>query len=424
MFLAARMSGQGLAAAQESNKEQDRGGLRCARFLNRFALIFAASCFAQTIVIRGVTIVDVQQGQLIRDRNVTIVKDRIVSVTASSVPAPPSTHLQLVNGTGKFLMPGMWDMRATNLLADPAWYVTHGITGARDMSSADLEKVLALYLEIEAGQVVGPRILTGGPGIHASNPADARLAFDRLYDTDADFVRFHSDLDAESYIALAERTRKWRYPLVGPLPPSVRLRDAISLRQSSIEGITGLDRLNRDEACSGFSSATVAGVWFTPALSSQRRKNYRKAESLVRLMLECGGRVLAGGPLPDELEALVEAGFTAQQALQTATTEPARFLLNQDSLGSVSTGKFADIVLLDADPLEDVSNVRRIAGVFVRGRYYNGAALAALRRPPTIRAWPLTPQPPPPASTSAVPKPAASSAKPPASSAKPALPIR
>ena len=98
-------------------------------------------------------------------------------------------------------------------------------------------------------------------------------------------------------------------------------------------------------------------------------------------MKRAGVRFLAGSdavPFPphlpafnlhDELERLVEAGFTPFEALEAATANPARFLGMQASLGTVERGKLADLVLLDANPLSDIGNTRKIAGVVVGGRY-------------------------------------------------------
>jgi imidazolonepropionase-like amidohydrolase len=76
-----------------------------------------------------------------------------------------------------------------------------------------------------------------------------------------------------------------------------------------------------------------------------------------------------GFSLHDELALFVEAGLTPMEALQTATRNPAEFLGLSDSLGTVERGKFADLVLLEANPLEDIANTRRISGVVVNGRY-------------------------------------------------------
>jgi CubicO group peptidase (beta-lactamase class C family)/imidazolonepropionase-like amidohydrolase len=79
--------------------------------------------------------------------------------------------------------------------------------------------------------------------------------------------------------------------------------------------------------------------------------------------------------LHDELETLVEAGLSPYEALRTSTVNPALHLEISDQAGTVEVGKRADLLLLDANPLEDISNTRSIAGVMVRGRWYTRSDL-------------------------------------------------
>jgi hypothetical protein len=88
--------------------------------------------------------------------------------------------------------------------------------------------------------------------------------------------------------------------------------------------------------------------------------------------------VYAGAGLHEELALLVAAGLTPLQALQAATLSPARFLAATDTLGVVAPGKVADLVLLDADPLADIRNTRRIRAVVANGRLHDRAALDSL----------------------------------------------
>ena len=81
-----------------------------------------------------------------------------------------------------------------------------------------------------------------------------------------------------------------------------------------------------------------------------------------------GVDVIPGPSLHHELERFVAAGFTPLEALRTATILPAEFLGKTAELGTVEKGKIADLVLLDANPLEDVRNTRRIAAVVSEGR--------------------------------------------------------
>ena len=78
---------------------------------------------------------------------------------------------------------------------------------------------------------------------------------------------------------------------------------------------------------------------------------------------------------PEEMQYLVEAGLTPLEALQAATINPAKFLNGTDSLGTVAPGKLADLLLLDADPLENISNVKQARAVVANGRYFDYAAI-------------------------------------------------
>jgi hypothetical protein len=88
-----------------------------------------------------------------------------------------------------------------------------------------------------------------------------------------------------------------------------------------------------------------------------------------------GVYIMPGFSLHDELANFVEAGFTPMESLQTATSNPAKFLAMEDTLGSVAPGKIADLVLLSANPLEDIHNTRKINGVVANGRLFDRAAL-------------------------------------------------
>jgi imidazolonepropionase-like amidohydrolase len=95
------------------------------------------------------------------------------------------------------------------------------------------------------------------------------------------------------------------------------------------------------------------------------------------------GYLVPGFSLHDELALLVAAGLTPLQALRSATQDAAR-MLGLDAVGTVGKGKTADLLVLDADPLRDIRNTRRIHGVMVDGRWIDApereALLAAVRK--------------------------------------------
>lgn len=98
-----------------------------------------------------------------------------------------------------------------------------------------------------------------------------------------------------------------------------------------------------------------------------------------------GVDVLPGVSLHLELERFVAAGFTPLEALQTATTQPARFLGKEDLYGAIAPGHAADLVLLKANPLENIGNTRTILGVVADGQYFSFDDLSTLR----ARLWKL-----------------------------------
>ena len=93
-----------------------------------------------------------------------------------------------------------------------------------------------------------------------------------------------------------------------------------------------------------------------------------------------GVDVIPGISLHLELQRFVAAGFTPLQALQTATLNPAEFYGRTNEFGAIEPGKFADLVLLSANPLDDIKNTRSIAGVFADGRYFSISDLNQLRQ--------------------------------------------
>jgi imidazolonepropionase-like amidohydrolase len=90
--------------------------------------------------------------------------------------------------------------------------------------------------------------------------------------------------------------------------------------------------------------------------------------------------LVPGASLHDELENLVRAGFTPIEALRSATVEPARFLGLSDSLGTIKPDNVADLVLLDANPLENIRNARLVAGVVTDGRWVSREEIERTQR--------------------------------------------
>jgi imidazolonepropionase-like amidohydrolase len=137
-----------------------------------------------------------------------------------------------------------------------------------------------------------------------------------------------------------------------------------------------------------------------------RKKFIEKELEVVQLMHKAGVPFLAGTDTPpgvyifpgfslhEELQRFVAAGFTALEALQTATLNPAQFFGMQEQLGTIEKGKIADLVFLDANPLDDIRNTQKVGGVIVNGRFYSrsdlqkilqGVEVAAAKKEPVVQ---------------------------------------
>ena len=124
-------------------------------------------------------------------------------------------------------------------------------------------------------------------------------------------------------------------------------------------------------------------------VSPAAQARYELSQRLTRMAADAGVRLIpssdSGGGLRlpgfaavDELILFVDAGVSPLDALRAGTLHPAILLKKEDSLGTVETGKMADLVLLDGDPLDDIRNLRRVAAVVADGRVFEAAERQAL----------------------------------------------
>ncbi len=425
-----------------------------------------ASAQAQSaIAFTHVTVIDGTGAAPRTDMVVVVTGDRISAVAkVGDVRVPEGT--QIVDATGKFLIPGLWNMHVHSVSYEEgekafpevlAW----GITGVRDMGAAK-EDVLRLRTETVEGTLLGPRMVVAGPLLQGplppslaklpllqavSSEKEAKEVVSSLKQTGVDFIKVQDSLPREIYFAIASEAARQQIPFAGHIPPAISAWEASTAGQKSIEHLGGT-HYGVLVACADSESqlhAEVRGIMqseveaafqgrdpdnsrlFRAAFTKRLLQAYseRKAVTLFRLfvknntwqvptlvalqglwrrddlseednrygkrirlkefeivngMRKAHVRVMAGtdGPmahaaqnLHDELALLVEAGFTPMEALQTATRNPAEFLGLSHSLGTIQKGKLADLVLLDANPLESILNTRKIRAVVVIGRYLN-----------------------------------------------------
>lgn len=439
-----------------------------------------------TIALTHVTVIDATGSRPQPNMTVLVRGERIVALGRyGDVPIPRGA--QVVNLTGKFLIPGLCDMHVHSAgleAVDPPLYLANGVTTVREMSGSPL--LHEWRDRVEDGTLLGPRSVIasplvdgspslwtglGAPYIEVGTEAEARQAVRRVKQDGADFVKVYTRLSRANYHAIADEARRQGIPVAGHCPDTVPITEASDAGQRSFEHlfwtwfatssreaeirraladiaiepggynswfhqITPIewtaahsydarkaatvfgrlaanrsrqvptlvmhhvldrpedvppadDRLKTDDRLK-YVPAPVLEQWQwaleelykagrTPQEIEQRRELFGHRLRLVGEMRRAGVPVLAGTDtgtpycfpgfgLHDELALLVRAGLTPMQALQAATIEPARYLGVHESVGTVSRHKIADLVVLDANPLDDIRHTQRIHAVLVRGR--------------------------------------------------------
>ena len=440
------------------------------------------------IAFTNVTIVDIKSGALRRNQTVVVRGNRIESVgLADQLRAPAAARI--VDGTGQYLMPSLWDMHthvyAVSPMLDMPLYIAYGVTNVRDLQGcpAKGDPFIACYedkqqwtQEALSGKRVSPRIIeassfmANGPGMAArlgnvpayfdlATPEQARQ-FVRHFKNKADSIKVYDKIPRDSYFALADEARKQGLTVVGHKPRAVSAIEAAA-NQKSIEharfalheSFDGADALRHKAATTDwmedrramvdrndpqlaraiFESMKSNGTYYVPthltrwsdayadmpqvrndpALvylhplmkmqwiedvnatlakdpSPEARKAYvdfyKKGLELTKLANDVGVKIMvgtdyiaAGFDVHRELEQLVAAGLTPQEALVAATVTPAEYAGLSDLYGEISPGRAADLIMLGADPLLDVRNTQQINAVVFNGSLYDSVAIAELR---------------------------------------------
>lgn len=381
------------------------------------------------LAIRHATVVDVSAGRLLTDRTILVHDGRIVRIDSALEDYPAAR--QVIDATGRFVLPGLWDMHV-HAGDDESTYrelLAWGVTSVRDMGSP-LEEVQAVRLRRDDLAASGPRIVYAGfalrgPGSTSDtavgvvkDSAAAVAAVAELAEGGASFVKVHEGLSRATWTAIAAEARRRGLPLVGHVPAGL---SPVVLAEGGQRGIEHFEFL--PDRCLGLLGRTrrasrlpaacdsagvdallhrlhASGVWLDPTLGSFRifapeqwsgieAGFTRLVPSIRRVGLpiltgtDLGSPgIVAGQSLHDELELLAGSGVPTEEVLRAATLAPAQFLGLDDSLGQVAPGYVADLILLEADPLADIRNTRRIVAVVLAGTPVDSAMTAALRQTP------------------------------------------
>lgn len=309
-------------------------------------------------------------------------------------------------------------------------FIANGVTGIRLMDGDPAYH--SWHREVDSGTLLAPRMviasqIIGIGDLSNISAAQTREEVRKAKQAGADFIKVHDKLSRESYFALIDEAKRLGLPVAGHTPDSISAEEVSQAGQKSIEHSSGLAPAGSDDAIAAkwFALFKKNQTWQCPTLimrhnyaglddsgfaddprlkyakpswvevwlrmtqaaktwpsgeAAKRKETIRKEDALVGALQRAGVGILAGTDstnpyvlpgfsLHDELALFVKAGLTPMEALRTATYNPAKFLGLIGSLGTIERGKFSDLVLLDANPLENISNTKMIAAIVVNGRY-------------------------------------------------------
>ena len=214
-------------------------------------LVFAArTTLGQAVdyAITHVTVITPGGGKPQPDRTIVVSGNAITAVVASK-DFKPTGSLRLIEGSGKFVIPGLWDMHMhfRDAGRDLKMDVANGVLGLRNMGGIARE-VFPLRDAIAQGKQLGPKIVACGPIIDGpdswSNPQftvsvrtadEARAAVESLRQQGADCVKVYDGLSRDSYFAIIDEAKKLGLPVVGHLPSAISVREASNAGQRTLE---------------------------------------------------------------------------------------------------------------------------------------------------------------------------------------------
>jgi cytosine/adenosine deaminase-related metal-dependent hydrolase len=434
---------------------------------------------SDALVIRNVTLIDGTGAAPRAGMTVVVEEDRITGIgAAESVQFPPSARL--IDGSGRFLIPGLWDMHVhlRDLDGTLPLFIVNGVTTVRDMGS-ELEETVDQRARIKSGGLIGPNIKTSGMMLESrswlsqyvelmrergddeeaiekflatrvtvADTQEAKEVVDALIRNGADFIKIRHAESPEVFTAIGRAAGEAGTQLVGHYVWIVSLEESADGGQRSVEHniLPGFNEKPLEEKRAIFEALLRNDTHLVPTLVTNKsetlppeevmaivqdekgrldRRNRYVSASIRKGWLEtaalnaadeerpppevieqmiassdqfvmearaAGVKLLAGTDVPttgtflgfslhDELGLLVERyDFTPMEALRSATALPAAFMDVDGEVGTIEEGKRADLVLLDADPLSDISNTRQIAMVIANGRVFDRARLEEILR--------------------------------------------
>ncbi len=382
-----------------------------------------------TIVIRNVDVFDSESGRVVPNQNVVIADGKIAAVAPDRGFRVARGATQ-VDGSGKTLIPGLWDMhyhvQLTTQTDAALRYLALGITGIRDLAAdtdvatslrdrANAGRILAPQVDL-AGFIEGPQAWAGPSDVLVSTEAEARAWVARYDSLGYRQVKLYNLVHPDLVPTIAAEAQRRGMRVSGHIPRGLSIPAAIRLGFGEINhaaflfstfyqdslyvptmraysGVAAIVAPNididfpqmtaliADLKAHGTVVDPTINLWLrdsTAADSVGARANNRAYLRLLKRLHDAGVPIVAGTDLSSlhrELEHYEMAGIPTADVLRIATLGATRVLGLEKSHGRVAQGYAADLVLIDGKPHERIADLRRVSLVFRAGRAYTPAAL-------------------------------------------------
>jgi imidazolonepropionase-like amidohydrolase len=376
-------------------------------------------------ILENVNIIPMNKDTIFKNQSVLIKDGKILRIVESKKIQPPS-NAEIIDGTGKYLIPGLTDMHVHFFNQnDLILFVANGVTTVRNMMGNQTH--LNIRDKIKKNTIFGPGIFTTGPYIYQLNDINqAKTIVPECKKSGYDYLKIFGSITDECYSEIMKQSRIYGIKAVGHLPYFDGLKAAIEERQYTIEHILILiskeggffDSIDTKENINEkLRMLAQSGTWLCPTITpalydkSYKNKEYILKNSQFRyihpaefmkwygnpfkddnyddlvnqsikkfldmkgkilLGTDCGiGFIMPGFTVHDELRNFVNAGLTPYQALKAGTYNAADCLGTLDNSGTIEINKIADFVLLNGNPLENINNTRNIEGVMLKGVWFS-----------------------------------------------------
>lgn len=359
---------------------------------------------AQTLAINNVGIIDMMTGKVQKSQNILIEDNIIVGIQSAG---GDQRAAESFDATGMVIMPGLTDMHVhlyfTN---DPTEFATtdnsvlpallaNGVTTVQDLGS-NCDAITETVKNIGLNERLGPRIFSTCEMLDGEDsrfetvkklqdPKEVENEVQNLMAQGVNKIKVHLRPSQQVFQAIAAACKRNNIMFGGHVPDSIDAREAVR------QGMNFIEHMSRIEPDDKNLIQAIGNrqLWVTGTLIQGPTQDRL---SLANELRKAGARMLTGTDLPQgpglcpngsthtELKLLVKAGFTPLQALQSATTNAYESLNMLSKLGTIETGKIADMVLLKENPVEDINNIDTIAGVVVNGTLHPKEALDKMLR--------------------------------------------